>query len=117
MSREVSLLSALRSAGIVSRPSRFAGVVLCGLLAVGGLGLAATPLVDSEHYVVDSVRVEGLHHAGQAEIRHLANIPAATKLWDVDIDATAASVVAHPWVRSATATRDWPDAVTIRVEE
>jgi cell division protein FtsQ len=86
-------------------------------LAVGGLGLAATPLVDGEHYVVGEVQVEGIRHAGLTEIRHLANIPARTKLWEVDTHATAASVIAHPWVRSATATRNWPNGVTIHVEE
>jgi len=63
------------------------------------------------------LRVVGLQHATEAQVRHLADIPEGTPLVAVDLDAVVAGIERHPWVAEAEARRVFPDAVVVQVRE
>lgn len=67
--------------------------------------------------MVERVVFQGASRASEASLRHLADIPNGTTIWSVDPEAAARGVERHPWVRRATAVREWPDRVVIEVEE
>ena len=88
-----------------------AGVGTVGLLAAGW-GATRSPLLD-----VDRVRVDGAQHTGVAAVRSAAGVQRGRPMVDVDEQAVAGRVAELPWVLSATARREWPSTVRIRVTE
>lgn len=85
-------------------------VPISGIVAVALLPLlfaAALGAVRPDLWVVERVVFEGADRAKPAGLRHLADVPNGTTLWQVDPDAAARGVTRHPWVRSATAELSW----------
>jgi cell division protein FtsQ len=88
----------------------------------GALGLAAV-LVGvglwlaffSQVLAVAEVRATGVDAADGALVVDAAAIPSGIPLARVDVQAAADRVVTLPWVRSATVSRAWPDAIEIAV--
>lgn len=73
---------------------------------------AYSPLLD-----VDTVRVTGTHRVTTARIVAAARVGAGTPLVSVDIAAVRRRVAALPGIKTATVTRSWPSALTVRVVE
>lgn len=88
-------------------------------LAFGFVGTAAACalLVRPDLMLVEQVAFEGVRHARPGALRHLTDIRNGTTIWSIDLEAAARGVERHPWVRSARASRQWPDTVTVEVEE
>ncbi len=63
------------------------------------------------------VQVEGLHALTAPEIAGLARVPMNTPLFDIDLAGAQQQISANPFVRSATVTREFPDALLISVQE
>lgn len=96
------------------RVLRMTGLVLAGIASVaGGVWLFGW----SDLLRFHELRVVGLEHATEAQVRHLADIPAGTPLVGVDLDAVVAGIERHPWVAHAEARRVFPDAVVVQVRE
>ncbi len=87
------------------------------LLGTTGVLAAGFLVVRPDLMMVEQVRFEGVRHAGPGALRHLADLRNGTTIWSVDLDSASRGVERHPWVRSARATRQWPDAVVIEIEE
>ncbi|MBL8778366.1 MAG: FtsQ-type POTRA domain-containing protein [Acidimicrobiales bacterium] len=89
-------------------------VVLGALLAVAllGLGLFFTPLLD-----VDRFTVAGQFRTDPADIVAAGGIEQGAPLLTADLDAAADRIEALPWVAEATARRRWPGTVRYRVVE
>lgn len=93
--------------------------------ALGAAGLAAMILgVATVGYVarpdllyVEHITFSGNGHAAAGELRHLADVPNGTRIWEVDPERVAADVERHPWVRRAEVRRVFPDRVEVVVEE
>lgn len=88
-----------------------AGVATAALVAAGW-GATRSPLLD-----VDRVLVEGAAHRGEPAVVAAARAERGRPMVDVDDGAVARRVEELPWVRSATARREWPSTVRIRVTE
>lgn len=92
--------------------------ILAAVLAAGlGVGGAAWALFGSEFFLFRSLRIVGTHRVADAEIRHLADLPLGLQLARLDLARAAAGVRRHPWVRRAEASRRFPDAVVLVIEE
>lgn len=98
------------------------GVVSTLIRPAAAILLALTPIVAfvvarPDCMLVERVVFEGRARAGEAALRHLADIPNGTTIWTVDLEAAARGVERHPWVRRARAVREWPDRVVVEIEE
>jgi len=89
-----------------------AATAAAALLAVAGLAVVRPDL-----WVVEHVVFEGHERAGQAGLRHLADLRNGTTVWEVDARAVARGVQRHPWVHRARARFEWPDTVVVDIQE
>jgi cell division protein FtsQ len=81
-------------------------------LALGGVALTRSPLMN-----VDRVVVDGATHTGNDKVVAAAHLGGHPAMIDVNAAAVARRVAALPWVARATAQRNWPATVRITVEE
>lgn len=84
-------------------------VVLAG---AGGWGATRSPLLDLDRIVVD-----GASNLSPDQVRAASGLRRGRPLSEVDAARVSAAVRRLAWVEKATARRDWPGTVTIRVTE
>lgn len=82
--------------------------------AVVALALAITrsPVLDVDHVVVDGA----VHTPGDA-VQRATGIARHSPMTDVDLDRARRDVLALPWIRTVSITRDWPATVKVVVTE
>lgn len=85
--------------------------------ALGLAGLVAWTLLGTGLFGVREVRVEGAELVSAVQVRDAAAVPDGAPLARVDLAATARRVGGLPAVERAVVTRDWPDALVVRVTE
>jgi cell division protein FtsQ len=85
--------------------------ILVAVLVVG-LGLTRSALLD-----VDRVTVSGAQHTPVASIQRATGIRSHSPMTDVDLDRARRGVLALPWIRTVSITRDWPGTVRVVVTE
>jgi cell division protein FtsQ len=97
-------------------PSRrtWAKLVIAAAVVQAGIGFG---LLRPDHMLVEHVRFEGNARASEVSLRHLVDVRNGTTMWTVDLDRAGTGAAHHPWVRSATARREWPDTVVVTVDE
>ena len=76
------------------------------------LWLTTTPLLD-----VDSIRVDGANHTGEAAVLAAIDIHRGDALLTTDISGASARLTRLPWVATAKVRRSWPGTVAITVVE
>lgn len=91
--------------------------LLAALLAVGLCGAAIWLVLFSDHLAVDGVAVDGVESVREGEVRTAADVPVGEPLATLDLAAIESRVGTLAAVRSVDVSRQWPDAVLIRVEE
>ncbi|MEV4657597.1 FtsQ-type POTRA domain-containing protein [Micromonospora sp. NPDC049301] len=89
--------------------------VAAGVLAV--VGLVAWTVLGTGLFGVREVRVDGADLVTPVQVHDAAGVADGVPLARVDLDAAARRVGALPPVERATVSRDWPDALVIRVTE
>lgn len=87
---------------------------LVGGLVLGGLALV---MLRPDLHMVEQVRFEGVHRVSPVALRHLADLPNGTAIWEVDPEQVARAVERHPWVKRAVVTRELPATVRVEVVE
>ena len=96
---------------------RYLRTALYALLAGAAVCGVAWVLVASPWLRYTELQIEGNRRAGVAELRHLANLPQADPMVLLDLSAAVAGVERHPWVESASARRQFPNAIVLTVRE
>jgi len=91
--------------------------LLLGLVLVALLAGVTWLFWFSSALAVRTVEVSGADRIGDSEVRAAADVPEGEQLARLDLDTLRARIEALADVRSATATRTWPDTVTVTVEE
>lgn len=86
-----------------------------GVVAVAGL--VAWMLLGTGLFGVREVRVEGAELVTAVQVRDAAGVPDGAPLARVDLAALAGRIGALPPVERVTVTRDWPDALVVRLTE
>lgn len=89
--------------------------VAAGVLALAGL--VAWTLLGTGLFGVREVRVEGADLVTPVEVRDAAEVPDDAPLATVDLADVARRIGALPPVERVTVSRDWPDALVVRVTE
>jgi cell division protein FtsQ len=98
------------------RRRRWLFVALAAVVVAVLAGLAWL-LLFSTVFGVRTVEVSGAKIANADDVRRLADVPAGTPLARVDLDAVATRVAGLPAVDTVTVTRNWPNAIGIRIVE
>lgn len=96
------------------RPWRAAFIMLAG---IGIIAAAAWALLGSRLLIVKSVTVTGTHLVSPAQVIATAGVRDGTPLIRVDTARVTQRVEAIRQVASARVTKDWPDGLTIAVQE
>jgi cell division protein FtsQ len=71
----------------------------------------------SPRFEVRALLFQSTPHLDEAALRERLGLQPGTNILAVDTDELAARIAAHPWVRSATVTRQLPDALIVAVDE
>lgn len=82
------------------------------LVVIGAIALYRAPV-----FTVSRVDVVGNAHLTAQEVRDLAALPVAATLLRFPAEEMKKRLEANAWITSATVSRDFPDAVRIRVQE
>jgi len=90
-----------------------AGTACAAALAVGGYRAFAA----GELLRVQAIRVTGLARATPAEVLAYSPVKVGDDFVSADVDAMAAAIGRHPWVRSVKVRRRFPLALDVQVEE
>lgn len=96
----------------IGRALRAALSLAFGVSLVGALGAVRPDLM-----LVERVVFEGNAQATDASLRHLADLPNGTRVWEVDTLRVARAVERHPWVRRASVARGFDGVVRVEIEE
>ncbi len=111
-----------RLAPPVERPRANAGrvlVLLFSVAVIGAAGYGAQLAVDK----INSQRVELVHIEGnltfvsEEKIKETVGVEVSTSLIAVDLALVKQKLEALPWIREAEIHREWPNAISIFVEE
>lgn len=104
------------------RPSASAGRVLVLLFSVAVIGAAgygvqlAVDKINSQQ--VELVHIEGnLTFVSEEQIKQTVGAEVSTSLIAVDLELVKQKLEALPWIREAEIHREWPNAISIFVEE
>ncbi|MFP4499726.1 MAG: cell division protein FtsQ/DivIB [Candidatus Hydrogenedentota bacterium] len=92
-------------------------IAVC-LIVVMGVGLAFYRFVrESEHFLVRTLRIEGMQQLDEERVRAVAGVTSSDNLFTLDIAAVRARVEAIPLVKRCEVIRVFPDVVRIRFTE
>lgn len=84
---------------------------------LGAVGLVVWLLLNTGLFGVREVRVVGAELVTPVQVREAAEVADGVPLARVDLAAMARRIGSLPPVEQATVTRDWPDALVVRVVE
>jgi len=124
--RRGEIMAGTRARGPAPEPSRWArhaAVAPLVLAVLGSIYVAphaaawARARVRQAPFLVENVEVLGLERIDVTELRDAVAPAHGVPLVDLDGEAIAAAVAAHPWVAEATALRWPPDTLRVRVVE
>ncbi|HET8578653.1 MAG TPA: FtsQ-type POTRA domain-containing protein [Methylomirabilota bacterium] len=104
----------LRRARVVAVRVLVVGVATA---AVAGAGLGARWLLTSPRFAVREIEIRGAERLGREAVLAAAGLAPGMNLFRVDPQAVAGRLEALPLVRRAEVIRDFPDRVTVVVEE
>jgi len=90
---------------------------ICLVLIVGGGGLMAKLLFDSDYFKVDQVRVETQGRIGKDELVALSDVRQGQNIFELDLSRIGRKIEENPWVKSAEVRRLFPRTVVIKIEE
>lgn len=106
-----SRYQAPRRLGVLSRLRWLLTAVPIVLAAVGTYYVLNSPWL-----TVQEVRIQGTESLDQASLIEIANLEGRS-MFGLPVDGARARLLALPQVKSVSIERDWPDGVTIRIEE
>jgi cell division protein FtsQ len=96
---------------------RAAGALgLLGLVLLGAARVRAWALA-SPAFALRTLTVEGASRSTPEELLRQVGLPPGQNLFALDVDAVERALASHPWVRRAEATRRFPGALLLEVEE
>lgn len=107
--------------GFLSSFSGGGSVAVVAASAVAGLAVIALVvfliLQQLPVFVISSINAEASSHVNAETIVKLASIEEGTTLLNVDVDQITSNIKRNPWVKDVTVSRQFPDTLSIGVEE
>ena len=84
-----------------------------GVVAFGAHHFATT----TSRFAIRVIKVEGSRHYNRAELAQMAGTARGSNLFALDLAAAERNLVEDPWIKSASVSRQLPNALRIVVEE
>ena len=94
------------------RLHRLTGLGVAAAVIVLALGVTRSPVLD-----VDRVHVAGATHTAVDVVQRATGIKHHAPMTDVNLDRARGGVLALPWVRTVSITREWPASVEVVITE
>ena len=107
----ISRFQAPRRVSVLSRLRLVITIIPIVLAGVGTYYVLNSPLL-----TVQEIRIQGTETLDQASLVEIANLDGRS-MFGLPVDGARRRLLALPQVKSASIERDWPDGVTITIEE
>ena len=91
--------------------------IVAVVVAVVALVFGAIFLYRSDAFLIEKVKVSGATRLTDQEISQLAAVPDDSTLLRLDSASIIERLETHPWIQSASITRELPNAITINIVE
>lgn len=88
-----------------------------GVGLVWGLSLLYPLVLDAQYFQVKHIRITGLKALGEDDVRYLLGIPQERTLWQLDLVRIGARLERHPYIKTVTLRREFPDTLLVTVQE
>lgn len=97
---------------------KIGGILLCSAFTVGMVWTPVTRYAKTiEFFWIKNIAIQGCTKVNPADIRKIAGLDYMTSMFDVDNERLRAEFMEQPWVRDARIDKNWPDEISIRIEE
>ncbi|MEZ5536977.1 MAG: FtsQ-type POTRA domain-containing protein [Thiolinea sp.] len=108
----------LRSVSLSPRMVNALLAVAVLMVVAGAVMWSVSWLNKPENLPIQKVELKGrLQYADQAELQAIIEPYIATNLYLLDAEALEQDLEAHPWIRSVSLNKAWPDQLFINLEE
>lgn len=99
-------------------PSRFLfiGAIVVGILAIVGIAIILV-LSRMPVFVISSIDAAGSDHVTAETVARLASVEEGTTLLSMDVNQISDNVKRNPWVKNVIINREFPDTLSISIEE
>jgi hypothetical protein len=93
--------------------------VRIGLVAglVWGVSLLYPLVLGAAYFQVKHIQMDGLQALSEHHVRYLLDIPQGRTLWQLDLMRIGARLERHPYIKTVTLRRDFPDTLLVTVQE
>ncbi len=92
------------------------GVALC-IALVWGAKTMHLLVIEAPYFRVHTVEISGLSTLPRAEITYLLGLTPETTLWQLDLPRLGARLTHHPYVKSVTLRREFPNTLRVKLQE
>ncbi len=89
----------------------------CGIMLVAALVLLVEALVNSDHFAVKQVEVNGNRRFSAAQVVALSDIRQGVGTFDLDLDIIGQKLAENDWIKSAQVWRKLPQTIVIDIVE
>ncbi len=94
----------------------FAGLVL-GIALVGGAYTGYLVLRNAEYFRLRNVHIIGHEMLTHQDVHYLLALPTAVTLFQLDLNRMGDRLERHPYVKTVTLRRQFPDTLTVTIRE
>lgn len=92
-------------------------IIVCGALVISGAGLLMKMISSSEHFLIDSIIVEGNQRLSDQVVIDLSDIRQGVRTFDLDLEVIGQNLAKNDWIERAEVERKLPRGIVIRVTE
>ncbi|MFN2353845.1 MAG: cell division protein FtsQ/DivIB [Desulfopila sp.] len=97
---------------------KIAGILLCSAFTVGMLWSPVARYAKTlEFFWIKNIVIQGCTKVRPGDLRKIAGLDYKTSMFDVDNEQLRAEFVRQHWIRDARIDKDWPNKISISIEE
>ncbi|OQY25383.1 MAG: hypothetical protein B6I37_01105 [Desulfobacteraceae bacterium 4572_35.2] len=117
LNRNVRYPSSRNWKQLISRCTRGAMLIACAGLVIVGVVLLIDLVVNSEHFQVQSITVQGNYRLSDQDVIDLSDIRQGVRTFDLDLESIGEKIAENDWIRSARIMRKLPQGIIVDITE
>lgn len=102
---------------LISRSVQGVMFTACAILATAGLVLLMDLVMNSEHFQVQSITVQGNHRLSDQDVIDLSDIRHGVSTFDLDLESIGHKIAENDWIHSARIMRKLPQGIVVDITE